>query len=555
MTRHAGQVVVDGARSVAALLVAWAALVLPGCSSIYEQQSQADHERVLARATAAQQQMHTPLPEVAAVTHETRLRFASRSVPFDAGQLLPAHIRRVTLKSAGAHNLATVAEWIERLTRIPVHVTPDALLPLSVFALESASLLRTNAAQPAAVSGTATTLATPDASRAAAAAIEAAGRSRLLPVTSDVPLISLDYEGDLHGLLDQVAARASVQWTYSGGQIRFFRMVTRSIAVRGLPGNLTQSGGVQLGAGMSLSSDSEINIWAGLERNLPQMVSRLGWFRVDATLGTVTVRDAAANVQAIERYLDGVNRQLSRQVSLTVEVLQVTLNNKFQRGIDWNYVRQVTGMGSFVASAAPSVTGNTGSVGFIRANPDGTTSNLLIKALESFGRVSTSYSSVINTMNRQPVPLGSTNTQSYLRQITPSALSSAGGAVAFGPPGLTPGEVVTGFNITLLPVILDSNMVLLQCGVMISTLKEITPFSSGSGLAQQTIQQPSVSSFTTQQRMAVRTGDTVVLSGFETESTDSRQSDLARETLPGSRSTTRDKTTLVLMITPRLLEM
>lgn len=531
-----------------------ALLLLPACSSTYEQLGQADHERVMARASLAQQQLQSSVPQTPSLTHESQLRFASRSVPFDAGQLLPGHIRKVTLKAAGSHSLSTVAEWIERLTRIPVHVTPDALLPLSAFALETAVMQRAGGAQPGAPQ-VQPGPAAPDASRTAAAAIESAGPSRLLPATSDVPLISLDYEGDLRGLLDQVAIRANVQWTYSGGQIRFFRVVTRSIAVRGLPGNLTQTGGVQLGAGMSMTTDSEMNIWSGLERSLAQMVSRMGWFRVDATLGTVTVRDAASNVQAIERYLDGVNRQLSRQVSLTVEVLQVTLNNKFQRGIDWNYVRQVTGMGTFVASAAPSVTTNTGSIGFIRANPDGTTSNLLIKALESFGRVSTSYSSVINTMNRQPVPLGSTNTQSYLRQITPSTLSNASGAVAFGPPGLTPGEVVTGFNITLLPVILDSNMVLLQCGVMISSLKEITPFTSGSGMAQQTIQQPNVSSFTTQQRMAVRSGDTVVLSGFETESTDSRQSDLARETLPGSRSTMRDKTTLVLMITPRLLEM
>jgi type II secretory pathway component GspD/PulD (secretin) len=160
---------------------------------------------------------------------------------------------------------------------------------------------------------------------------------------------------------------------------------------------------------------------------------------------------------------------------------------------------------------------------------------------------------VINTMNRQPVPLGSVNSQSYLKQITPSAVNS-GSSVAYGPPGLTPGEVITGFNITLLPVILDSNMVLLQCGVSISSLKQLTSFTSGTGLSQQTIQQPNVSTFVTQQRMTVRSGDTVVLSGFETATTDSKQSDVVRDVVPGSRSSSRDRTTLVLIITPRLLE-
>jgi hypothetical protein len=528
-------------------------MALSGCASPYEDLAINDHARVLSRTSAAHQQLHNAAPVAALVTSDSRLRFSTKSVPFDAGQLLPAQIKRVTLKAAGSHNLSTVSEWIEGLIRIPVRVSADALLPPSAFVLESSPLQRTGGTQ----AGAATQISrhpVSDPSRSAAEAIETAGGPRLLPVQSELPLISLDYDGDLHGLLDYVASRTGVQWTYSGGQIRFFRMVSRSISMRSLPGNLSQSGGVQLGGGMSLSSDSEMNIWSGIDKNLAKMVSRVGWFSVDSTMGLVTVRDSASNVEAVERYLEGINRQLSRQVSLNVEVLQVTLNNNFERGIDWNYVRQVTGMGMLAAVAAPLVTTNAGSVGFIKANPDGSTSNLMVKALESFGRVSTSYSSVINTMNRQPVPLGSVNTQSYLKQITPSAVSGAG-AVAFGPPGLTPGEVVTGFNITLLPVILDSNMVLLQCGVSISSLKDIASFTSGSGQAQQTIQQPNVSSFVTQQRMSVRSGDTVVLSGFETASTDSKQSDVVRDVVPGSRSSARARTTLVLMITPRILEL
>lgn len=534
-------------------IVLTAVIALSACASPYEDLAKSDHERVLSRTSAAHQQLHSPLPEKALVVIDSRLRFSTKSVPFDAGQLLPAQIKRVTLKAAGSHSLSTVSDWIEGLVRIPVRVSADALLPPSAFVLESAPLQRAGGAQTGTAPQGSRNPAS-DVSRSAAEAIESAGGPRLLPVQSEMPLISLDYDGDLHGLLDYVASRTGVQWTYSGGQIRFFRMVSRSIVMRSLPGSLTQSGGVQLGGGMSMNSDSEMNIWSGIEKNLTKMVSRVGWFSVDSTMGLVTVRDSVSNVEAVERYLDGINRQLSRQVSLNVEVLQVTLSNKFQRGIDWNFVQQVTGMGLLAAVAAPSVTNNTGSVGFIRANADGSTSNLLIKALESFGRVSTSYSSVINTMNRQPVPLGSVNTQSYLKQITPSAVSGAG-SVSFGPPGLTPGEVITGFNITLLPVILDSNMVLLQCGVAISSLKEITSFTSGSGLSQQTIQQPNVSSFVTQQRMAVRSGDTVVLSGFETASTDSKQSDLVRDVVPGSRSSSRDRTTLVLLITPRLLEL
>lgn len=498
--------------------------VLSGCSSTFEAQQQADHERVLERTRAAQQQLQASEPARGSLVSENTLRFARKSVPFDAGQMLPAHIQTVTMKSAGLHDLKSVAQWIEELTRLPVSVSPDALLPASSFALESSD----NQA--------------------------GADQKQASETEADGQRFSIHYHGPLKGLLDQVAARAQVRWAFQAGSIRFYRVISRSIAVRSLPGNLTQSGGVQLSSGMSTSSEMDMNVWQGIEKTLEQMLSRQGRLRVDPGLGLVTVRDAAPHVEAVEQFLDGINRQLARQVTLSVEVLQISLNNRFEAGIDWNYVRNVVGMGTFTAGGLPSVAGATANMGFIRASETGATSTVLIKALETFGRVSTAYSSVVNTLNRQPVPVGSINTRSYLRQITPNSASNTNGTISYGPPGLTPGEIVTGFNMTLLPIVLDSNMVLVQCGLSISALREIVAFSSGTGLAQQTVQQPNVSSFMTLQRMAVRTGDTIVLSGFDSEATESKQNDIRRNEIPGTRASARDKTTMVILITPRLLE-
>ena len=122
-----------------------------------------------------------------------------------------------------------------------------------------------------------------------------------------------------------------------------------------------------------------------------------------------------------------------------------------------------------------------------------------------------------------------------------------------GQSGLTPGEFTTGFTLNLLPIVLDSNHVLLKAGITLSTLKELATFTSGEGSAKQSIQQPNISQFTTQQKMMVKSGDTIVLSGFENETTESRQSDLVRKTVPGTKDSNRNKSTLVVLITPRLL--
>jgi type II secretory pathway component GspD/PulD (secretin) len=54
--------------------------------------------------------------------------------------------------------------------------------------------------------------------------------------------------------------------------------------------------------------------------------------------------------------------------------------------------------------------------------------------------------------------------------------------------------------------------------------------------------------------MTVKSGETIVLSGYENDSTESKQTDVVRNALPGSRVNSRNKTTLVVLITPKLLD-
>ena len=521
----------------------WIALaplaLLGGCSSGFEKGSQADHEAVQSRVRAASEQLRVEPGKPERLVMDTVPRFTRMSVAFQPTQMLPAHIGTVTLRLPGKHNLRTVASLIERLTLLPVSVSPDALLPASDFAPGAA-------ANPQAAGGTGQAAREePEAassSKAAALALQKAGGPQQWEAPAEAaPEFELNYRGPLAGLLDQLASRADLQWMYSGGRIYFYRMVTRNVNVKTLSGS-------------GSASPAEVDIWSGIRQTLAGMVSRHAKLQIDPGMGSVTVRDVLSNVQAIERHIESLNRQLSRQVSLTVEVLQVALNNEHQAGIDWNYVVNSTTLGLGTFTGPPAVTSNTGSIGFVKANSGGSNNILMLRALEKFGRVSSSYSSVVNTMNRQAVPLGSTNTQSYLKQVTPSVTTTATGQIVYGPPGLTPGEITTGFTMSMMPIVLDSNQVLMQLSIQISSLKGLTTFASGTGGAQQSVQQPQVANFTTQQRMAVRSGDTIVLSGFENESTASEQSDLVRNALPGTRTNTREKSTLVVLVTPRLLE-
>jgi type IVB pilus formation R64 PilN family outer membrane protein len=361
--------------------------------------------------------------------------------------------------------------------------------------------------------------------------------------------IELNHQGTLVGLLDHVALHMGLKWRYSEGRIHFYRMVNRTFVVRTMPGNMTQTGGVSVGL-MTVTGNSDVNVWGGIEKNLVLLLSRHGRSHVDQSMGSVTVHDASTNVEAVDRYIDSLNRQLGRQVALHVEVLQVTLSNDHQAGIDWGWVVGLNG-GNLSLTGPPSLTKDAASVGIMGTD---SSNQWMVRALERFGRVSSAYASVITTMNRQAVPLGSQSTQSYLRQIGSTTITAANGTSMFGPPSLLPGEITTGFSMILLPIVLDSNHVLMHCAISISSLKGLETFSSGVGLSQQSLQQPNVAKFDTQQRMTVKSGETIVLSGYENDSTESKQTDVVRNALPGSRVNSRNKTTLVVLITPKLLD-
>lgn len=514
---------------------------LMGCASVYDKQTAKDHTDIQARAAQANNQLRSLQDKPNLVVLDNVPRFTRQSIPFQSTQLLPAHIGKVTIRMPGRQNLPTIANLIERLTNIPVTVSQDALIPLSQFAPMAG-----NGNMDKEVAGN--KASTEEVKlQAVGKALQKAGANKQVASAEELePGLEMNYQGSLAGLLDLVSTHNDLQWIYSNGKIHFFRVVTRTLLVKSLPAGAAGAAGAAGGAAVSAGEDVLVSV----EKTLRGMMSKHGRMQLEAGLGSITVSDSFANVQAMERHLDSINRQLGRQVALTVEVLQITLSNENQSGIDWNFVTETAKLGTLSFNGPPALAKNSGGIGFVKNGGD---NFLMLRALEKFGRVSTSYSSVITTMNRQAVPLGSVSTQSYLKQSTPAITTNAAGLQVVGQAGLTPGEINTGFTLNLLPIVLDSNHVLMQTSINLSTLKDLTTFTSGSGTSQQSIQQPNVSTFTTQQKMMVKSGDTIVLSGFENETAETRESDLVRKTVPGTKDNIRNKTTLVVLITPRLL--
>ena len=496
------------------------------------------------QASARRKQINSPF-----LIEETAPKFASRSVVYHRVDVLPPHVGKVTMRVPGRHSLSAIAEMIERLVEIPVTMSPDALLDASLFT------------PGVAVIAPVTVVDKPSEamqinSEVKARAFKGGANSAVLFTERELRnTLEVNYAGPLTGLLDYIAARAGLQWQYQGGRIAFTRVVTRALSVKALSGGLKATGSLTMGTGITSSSTSESDIWPMMEAALKNMVSARGRLQVDARSGTVTVTDAVQNVENMARFIELQNDTMLRQIVLDVEILQVDLAQEHASGIDWSIVSNGLGnMGAITAaggSIMKSYSGsNPGSIQSVVSRSDGGTVKTLITALEQFGRVSSSYSTVVVTTNRQPVPLGVQNSEAYLASVTAGTVNAVSG-VSTGAT-LTASSVSTGFSMVLVPLIMDSNRILIESTMQVSALREMKNFSSGSGTSVNSIQLPNVDSYNTLQRVSVAAGDTIVMSGFEREVTLRDEIDVVRNTLPGSRRGKVTKQSTVILITPRL---
>ena len=539
-------------RSAFGRVAAVAALaILQACSSGFEKSNNELHQASNVRAQQAQTLARQTRGSVPLISEEKVVRFTSRSIALQRSAMLPAHIEQVTLRYPGRHSLSTIADILTRTLGVVVLMTPDALQDPLLFRPDTNQLgLQTagvGGTQPASVPG-----ASADPMEALTAQSQQAGGSRLnLTPPRLANTFELNYSGSLAGLLDWIASQGQLQWSFEDERIVFRRVVTQFFHVKTLPGALKGSSSFSATSGSSTSSiTSELggDLWEALRATLPLLISSSGQFLLDTRLGVVTVRDAIANVSNVERYIEQVNQLFLRQVNIQVEIIQVDMNTEAQSGIDWgNLSKSLLGGGSVLRSSGPAFnTGSTtaGTVGVFRGE-----SQVLFKSLERYGRVSNMYSAVVNTMHRQPVPLSVTNTKTYLRSVTAGTIGTNGTVTG---PTLSVADLVTGFTLSMMPAILDSNRVLLETSIGISSARELLQYSTGSGFGQTVLQQPNVDNFQNVQRVTMGLGETVVLLGYEYEDARNTVTDVVREKIPGSRLSVGNKKTVIILLTPSL---
>ncbi|WP_231373413.1 type II and III secretion system protein [Thioalkalivibrio sp. ALE19] len=373
--------------------------------------------------------------------------------------------------------------------------------------------------------------------------------------------VALSHQGRVRDVLDAAANAMEARWRYDAeaGEVVFYRYVSETMRIAmtagGMINNVTlqTQGDSGSGAESELQMESESSIWEDIESSLESMTSSQGAFSISDVMGTVTVRDHPDVVEEVEAYVERLNETFSRQVNVDVHIYSVDASEDDLRGLNWNALFQVPNL-DFDISTPDGGGGSLSGGGAVISVPDRAAGRALsnfvgseafLESLNRVGEASTVTTTTLQTVNNQPAPVRIGQTISYLREVSETDTANVGTSAT-----LTPGEIDVGLSMQVLPHVQDNGRdLLMQVMMNLSTLDNMEEFSS----ANNTIQLPEVTTRDFVQRTWLRSGEALVLAGFEEV-----QANLVRQGLldadswgvGGSRRSEQSSESLVIVITP-----
>lgn len=375
-------------------------------------------------------------------------------------------------------------------------------------------------------------------------------------MTANVPadLFMPAYSGKLSGLLDQISSRFALWWRYKNGIISFYEMETRVFTIYALPvetnmqANIAGTASGSSGGTTSASMDASVQLsfWSQLESAIKEMLPSGSTVNLIPTNGTVTVTAPPLTLQRVAQYIHSTNEKLGRQVAISVKVLNVTLSDENQITLNVQSVLNFVG-GNLNITANPTTPTTTSGLGMSLIPGDshiGDT-NLIFDALNAQGTTSLVTSATVTTMNNRIAPIQVSTNEAYVEKIETTIDDGTSST------SITPATINYGFTMEVLPRILDHGRLLVMFTMTLTELEAMNTASGGSSDGGSTqVQLPKIRTRGFVQEIAMTSGTTLMLSGFEEVQTSSTTS---KELFSYSNTAEKSRNVMVILLTPEVL--
>ena len=316
------------------------------------------------------------------------------------------------------------------------------------------------------------------------------------------------------------------------------------------------AGGSISGSSMNLNLKNQIEFWTELEEELGMLLTGGGKSRlaVDMTAGVIQVTDRPSAIRNIETFLSHLTDAITRQVDIEAKLYDVTLNDQFQFGIDWQHIIKSQG-GNILLGGFPMVTSPSGqfqlkesSLTLAFANDN---TQAILEALQEQGEVTVVSQPRLRTLNNQTAIMKVGRDEPFFNQVS-QFITSDGGTISQS--GDTLSIITVGTVLAITPQISTNGWISLDISPAITSLVETRTSPSGFSSA------PVLDIKQTSTIVRVRDGQTIVMGGLIQTST---AENLRKIPLLGDipmlgklfrgQFSAKEKKELVIFLTPRIV--
>ena len=376
----------------------------------------------------------------------------------------------------------------------------------------------------------------------------------------------VSYQGPLSGLLDEIGSRFGVWWKYDRKEIYFYKNITRTFVLYSLPSEPSMSvtvGGSSSGNGASnsltMSNTTKMEFWKNIEDSIKSMVEEGAQFSMDPSNGTVSVTANPNDIKKVAKFINEQNVRLSRQVAISVKVLQVNIDDADTFSLRLAGAFNDPAGGSFALKGvdANGLTDNL----TMNLVPKNVSIDAAVQALSTQANTSLITSGTVTTLNNKPAPIQVVKKQNYISEITKT---NSGGDSNYYDISTETQEIETGFTMNVLPRILEHGRIMMMFNLTLSDLLSLDKVNLDDGSTSeegggggQYIQNPVVESRGFSQEVVMTSGQSLVLTGYERveNSTDkSGVGSVNNSLLGGSAEAKKVRSVLVIILTPVVLE-
>jgi MSHA biogenesis protein MshL len=307
-----------------------------------------------------------------------------------------------------------------------------------------------------------------------------------------------------------------------------------------------------------VQTTSDYDFWKELGTALNTIVGNQDGRNViiNPTSGVVLVKAGPAELKGVEEYLKATQLVVERQVMLEAKIIEVSLNDSYQTGINWSQFGGIAnrfslgisapnatlsgsgaiGASSTGVSAGTNVTANPGAGGSLVAGNTGRgffgltfqSNNFaaLLSFLEGQGDVQVLSSPRIATTNNQKAVLKVGTDDYFVTGISTNTTTSAAGNVVT--PNISLQPFFSGISLDVTPQIDDEGNIILHVHPQVSVVEEKTKNVNLGDLGTFTLPLASSTINETDSIVRVQDGSIVAIGGLM-----SQQQNTSRYGLPG----------------------